>query len=59
MKKLGGKARVLVRLDLPSVKQLICGSLNRMRIRLSLMQPYITWTGTLVLWKVQWLGSGV
>ena len=28
------------------VKQLICGSLNEMRIRQSLPQPYISQTGT-------------
>ena len=28
------------------VKQLICGSLNGMRIRQSLPQPYICWAGT-------------
>ena len=27
-------------------KLLICGSLNGMRIRQSLLQPYISWTGT-------------
>ena len=26
-------------------KQLICGCLNGIRIRQSLLQPYITWTG--------------
>ena len=31
------------------VKQLFCGSLNRMRIRESLLQPYISWTGMLLL----------
>ena len=41
------------------LKQLICGSLNGMRIRQSLPQPYIPQTGTLVPWKVQWLGVGV
>ena len=30
-----------------------------MRIRLSLPQPSIAWTGTQVPWKVQWLGGGV
>ena len=30
------------------VKQLICGSLNGMRIRQSLLQPYIPQTGTQV-----------
>ena len=42
-----------------TVKQLICGSLNGMRIRQSLPQPYIRWTGTLVSWKAQRLGAGV
>ena len=41
------------------VKQLICGSLNGMRIRQSLLQPYIPWTGMQVHWKAQWLGAGV
>ena len=41
------------------VKQLICGSLNGMRIRQSLPQPYISWTGTLAPWKGQQLGAGV
>ena len=41
------------------VKQLVCGSLNGMRIRQSLPKPYIPWTGTLVSWKVQRLGAGV
>ena len=41
------------------VKQLICGSLSGMRIRQSLPEPYIPWTGTLVPWKGQRLGSGV
>ena len=41
------------------VKQLICGSLNGMRIRQSLPQPYILWTGTLVSWKGQQLGAGI
>ena len=35
------------------VKQLICGSLNGMSIRQSLMQPHIPWTGTLVSWKAE------
>ena len=39
------------------VKQLICGSLNGMRIRQSLPQPYIPQTGMLVSWKAQWLGA--
>ena len=37
------------------VKQLICGSLNGMRIRQSFPQPYIRQAGTRVPWKVQWL----
>ena len=41
------------------VKELICGSLNGMRIKQSLPQPYIPWTGTWVLWKAQRLGAGV
>ena len=41
------------------VKQLICGSLNVMRIRQSLPQPYIPGTGVLVPWKAQCLGAGV
>ena len=41
------------------MKQLICGSLNGMRIRQSLPQPYVPWTGTQVPWKVQRLGAGV
>ena len=39
-------------------KQLICDSLNGMRIRQSLPQPY-SQTGTWVPWKVQQLGAGV
>ena len=35
------------------VKQLICGSLNGMRIRQSLPQPYIPQTGTQVPWRVK------
>jgi len=42
-----------------SVKQLICGSLNGMRIRQSLPKPYIPGTGILVSWKAQQLGAGV
>ena len=38
----------------PRVKQLICGSLNRMRIRQSLLQ-----TGPQIPWEVRWLGAGV
>ena len=34
-----------------SMKQLVCGSLNGMRIRQSLPQPYIHWAGTWVSWK--------
>ena len=41
------------------VKQLICGSLNGMRIRQFLLQPYIPRTGMRVPWKAQWLGVGV
>ena len=41
------------------VKQLICGSLNGMRIRQSLPQPYTPWAGMLVSWKGQLLGAGV
>ena len=41
------------------VKQLICGSLNGMRIRQSLPQPYIPRMGTRGPWKVQQLGAGV
>ena len=41
------------------MKQLICGSLNGMRIRQALMQPHVPWTGTPVPWKVQWLRTGV
>ena len=40
------------------VKQLICGSLNGMRIRQSLPQPYMPWIGTQVSWKEQQPGSG-
>ena len=40
-------------------KQLICDSLNGMRLRQSLPQPYIPRTGMLVPWKAQWLGAGV
>jgi len=42
-----------------NVKQLICDSPNGMRIRQSLLQPYIPWTGMLVPWKMQQLGAGV
>ena len=41
------------------VKQLISGSLNGMRIRQSLPQPYIPQTGMQVPWKAQQLGTGV
>ena len=41
------------------VKQLICSSVNGMRIRQSLPQPYKLRTGTQVPWKVQLLGGGV
>ena len=40
------------------VKQLICGSLNGMRIRQSL-QPYLPKTGMQIPWKVQQLVAGV
>ena len=30
-----------------------------MRIRQSLPQPYILWTGMLVSWKGQWLGARI
>ena len=39
------------------VKQLICGSLNGMKNRQSLLQPYIYWAATRVSWK--WLGAAV
>ena len=35
------------------VKQLICGSLNGMRIRQSLPQPYVPWTGMQISWKAR------
>ena len=41
------------------VKQLICDSLNRMRIRQSLPQPHVPQTETQVPWKPQRLGAGV
>ena len=41
------------------VRQLICGSLDGIRIRQSLLQPYIPWTGMQIPWKAQWLGAGV
>ena len=41
------------------VKELICGGLNGKRIRQSLPQPYIPWTGTRVPWKVKQLDLGV
>ena len=41
------------------MKQLICGSLNGMRIRQSLSQLYIPQTGTQVPWRVQRLGTEV
>ena len=41
-----------------NVKQLICGSLNGMRIRQSLPQAYIPWTG-MSTWKAQKLDAGV
>ena len=42
-----------------TVKQLICGSLNGMRIRQSLPQSCIPRTGMRVPWKVQRLGARV
>ena len=36
-----------------------CGSLNGMRLRQSLWQPYICWAGMRVSWKAQWPGAGV
>ena len=41
------------------VKQRICSKLKGMRIRESLLQPYVPWTGMQVPWKMQWLGAGV
>ena len=41
------------------VKQLICGSLNGMRIRQSLLLPYMSQTGTQIPWKARLLGAGV
>ena len=41
------------------VKQLICGSLNRMRIRQSLPQPYTPQAGMKVPWNAQRLRAGV
>ena len=41
------------------VKQLICGSLNGMRIRQSSPQPNIPRAGMQVPWKAQQLGAGV
>ena len=41
------------------VKELICSSLNGMRIKQSLPQPFTPQTGTWVLWKAQRLGGGV
>ena len=41
------------------MKELICDSLNGMRIRQSLPQPYVPWTGTQVPWKAQQLGAGI
>ena len=35
------------------MKQLICGSLNGMRIRQPLLQPYIPRAGMQIPWKVQ------
>ena len=41
------------------MEQLICGSLNEMRIRQSLLKPYIPQTGMRVPRKAQQLGAGV
>ena len=41
------------------VKQLICGSLNGMRIRQSLLMPYIPRTGTQIPRKAQRLGAEI
>ena len=41
------------------VKQLMCGSLNGMRIRQSLPQSYTPETGMQIPWKVQKLAAGV
>ena len=41
------------------VRQLICGSLNEMRIIQSLPQPYIPQRGTQVRWKTEQLRAGV
>ena len=41
------------------VKQLTCGSLNGMRIRQSLPQPYRPQPRMQVSWKTQQLGAGV
>ena len=41
------------------VKQLTCGSLNGMRIRQSLTQPYVPWIGMQIPWKAQGLGAEV
>ena len=41
------------------VKQLTCGSLNGMRIRQSLLMPYIPRTGTQVPRKAQRLGAEI
>ena len=40
------------------VKQLICGSLNGMKLTQSLLQPYIPWLGRQVPEKVEQLGAG-
>ena len=41
------------------VKPLVCSTLNGMRIRQSLLQPYISQRLTVVSWKAQSLGDGV
>ena len=40
------------------MKQLICGSLNGMRVRQTSPHPYIPWS-EMLSWKGQWLGAGV
>ena len=52
-------AIVWIRREAFKSEELICGSLNGMRIRRSLLQSHIPWTGTQVPWKMQWLGAGV
>ena len=40
------------------VKHLVCDSVNGMRIRQFLRQPYMCWAGMQAFWKGQWLGAG-